>query len=116
MSRLTPFPPTRSPSRHLRCAGQGYDDLSGLLRLDADEVRSRATARSTRWAQVRPACRPSAGTISDWLLGQRDPDEAAATRAFVDGSTAGRVGARRRARAEPLAGDRLPGLCPPKPS
>jgi len=49
--------------------------------------------------------------IADWLLGQQDPEEAVATRAFVDGSTAGRVWAHGVARElEPLAGDRLPEL------
>jgi hypothetical protein len=49
--------------------------------------------------------------IADWLLGQQDPDEAAATRALVEGSTAGRVWAHGVARElEPLAGDRLPEL------
>jgi len=42
---------------------------------------------------------------------QQDPEEAVATRAFVDGSTAGRVWAHGVARElEPLAGDRLPEL------
>ena len=49
--------------------------------------------------------------IADWLLGQQSPDAAVATRAFVDGSPAGRTWAHGVARElEPLAGDRLPEL------
>jgi len=110
MSRLDALPADqKSVLQLLLRQGKGYDDLSGLLRLDPDEVRSRAY----------DALGPGAGGLSverrheiaDWLLGQQDPDEAAATRAFVDGSTAGRVWAHGVARElEPLAGDRLPEL------
>ena len=44
--------------------GKNYDDLSGLLRLDADESARAPTTRSTRWDPVRAACPPSAGTRS----------------------------------------------------
>jgi hypothetical protein len=92
--------------------GKGYDDLSGLLRLDADEVRSRAyDALDTLGPGAGGLDAERRHEIADWLLGQRDPEEAAATRAFVDGSTAGRVWAHGVARElEPLAGDRLPEL------
>jgi hypothetical protein len=113
MSRLDALPADqKSVLQLLLRQGKGYDDLSGLLRLDADEVRSRAY-------DALDTLSPGAGGLSgerrheiaDWLLGQQDPDEAAATRAFVDGSTAGRAWARGVARElEPLAGDRLPEL------
>jgi hypothetical protein len=113
MSRLEALPADqKSVLQLLLRQGKGYDDLSGLLRLDASEVRSRAY-------DALDTLSPGAGglpaerrqEISDWLLGQQGPDEASATRAFLDGSTAGRVWAHGVARElEPLAGDRLPEL------
>jgi hypothetical protein len=113
MSRLEALPADqKSVLQLLLRQGKGYDDLSGLLRLDASEVRSRAyDALDTLspGAAGLPAQRRQ--EISDWLLGQQDPDQAATTRAFVDGSTAGRAWAHGVARElEPLAGDRLPEL------
>jgi hypothetical protein len=113
MSRLDALPADqKSVLQLLLRQGKGYDDLSGLLRLDADEVARAPTTPSTRWARARAASPAERRhEIADWLLGQQDPEEAVATRAFVDGSTAGRVWAHGVARElEPLAGDRLPEL------
>jgi Anti-sigma-K factor rskA len=113
MSRLDALPADqKSVLQLLLRQGKGYDDLSGLLRLDADEVRSRAyDALDTLGPGAGGLSTERRHEIADWLLGQCDPEEAAATRAFVDGSTAGRVWAHGVARElEPLAGDRLPDL------
>jgi hypothetical protein len=113
MSRLDALPADqKSVLQLLLRQGKGYDDLSGLLRMDADEVRSRAyDALDTLGPGAGGLDAERRHEIADWLLGQRDPEEAAATRAFVDGSTAGRVWAHGVARElEPLAGDRLPEL------
>ena len=113
MSRLDTLPADqKSVLQLLLRQGKGYDDLSGLLRLDADEVRSRAyDALDTLGPGAGGLSAERRHEIADWLLGQQDPDEAAATRAFVDRSTAGRVWAHGVARElEPLAGDRLPEL------
>jgi hypothetical protein len=113
MSRLEALPADqKSVLQLLLRQGKGYDDLSGLLRLDAAEVRSRAyDALDTLGPGAGGLSAERRHEIADWLLGQRDPEEAAATRAFVDGSTAGRVWAHGVARElEPLAGDRLPEL------
>jgi hypothetical protein len=113
MSRLDALPADqKSVLQLLLRQGKGYDDLSGLLRLDAEEVRSRAyDALDTLGPGAGGLSAERRHEIADWLLGQQDPDEAAATRAFVDGSTAGRVWAHGVARElEPLAGDRLPDL------
>jgi hypothetical protein len=113
MSRLDALPADqKSVLQLLLRQGKGYDDLSGLLRLDAGEVRSRAyDALDTLGPGAGGLSAERRHEIADWLLGQRDPEEAAATRAFVDGSTAGRVWAHGVARElEPLAGDRLPEL------
>jgi hypothetical protein len=113
MSRLDALPADqKSVLQLLLRQGKGYDDLSGLLRLDAEEVRSRAhDALDTLGPGAGGLSAERRHEIADWLLGQQDPDEAAATRAFVEGSTAGRVWAHGVARElEPLAGDRLPEL------
>jgi hypothetical protein len=111
MSRIDALPADqKSVLQLLLRQGKGYDDLSGLLRLDVGEVRSRAH-------DALDALGPGAGgvpsakrqEIADWLLGQQGPDEAAATRAFVDGSPAARAWAQAVAsELEPLAGQRLP--------
>ena len=113
MSRLDALPADqKSVLQLLLRQGKGYDDLSGLLRLDPDEVRSRAyDALDTLGPGAGGLSAERRHEIADWLLGQQDPDEAAATRALVEGSTAGRVWAHGVARElEPLAGDRLPEL------
>jgi hypothetical protein len=113
MSRLEALPADqKSVLQLLLRQGKGYDDLSGLLRLDVEEVRSRAyDALDTLGPGAAGLPAERRHEISDWLLGQLDPAEAAATRAFVDGSTAGRTWAHGVARElEPLAGDRLPEL------
>jgi hypothetical protein len=113
MSRLEALPADqKSVLQLLLRQGKGYDDLSGLLRMDASEVRSRAyDALDTLGPGAGGLPAERRHEISDWLLGQQEPDEAAATRVFVDGSTAGRVWAHGVARElEPLAGDRLPEL------
>jgi hypothetical protein len=113
MSRLDALPADqKSVLQLLLRQGKGYDDLSGLLRLDAEDVRSRAyDALDTLGPGAGGLSAERRHEIADWLLGQQDPDEAAATRALVEGSTAGRVWAHGVARElEPLAGDRLPEL------
>src|SRR3954466_5804310 len=113
MSRLDALPADqKSVLQLLLRQGKGYDDLSGLLRLDADEVRSRAyDALDTLGPGAAGLPAERRHEIADWLLGQQDPEGAVAPRAFIDGSTAGRVWAHGVARElEPLAGDRLPEL------
>jgi hypothetical protein len=115
MSRLEALPADqKSVLQLLLRQGKGYDDLSVLLRLDASEVRSRAyDALDTLGPGAGGLPAERRQEISDWLLGQQEPGEAAATRAFVDGSTAGRAWAHGVARElEPLAGSRLPELPP----
>jgi hypothetical protein len=113
MSRIDALPADqRSVLQLLLKQGKGYDDLSGLLHLDTSEVRSRAYDALNALGPGPiglPAERRQA--ITDWLLGQQSPDEASATRAFVDGSPAGRAWAGAVAeQLRPLAADRLPEL------
>jgi hypothetical protein len=90
--------------------GKGYDDLAELLRMEPAAVRSRAY-------DALDALGPGAGgvhterrrTLSDWLLGQQDPEDAAATRDYLEGSAAGRAWAGAVAgQLAPVAGDRIP--------
>jgi sigma-70-like protein len=113
MSRIDALPADqKSVLQLLLRQGKGYDDLSEMLHLDVGDVRSRAH-------DALDALGPGAGglpaerrkAIADWLLGQQGPDEAAATRAFLDGSPAGRSWAQAVAgELKPLAGDRLPDI------
>jgi hypothetical protein len=94
----------------LRRQGKAYDELSGLLGVEADAVRSRAydalDALAGGAGELNTERRQQVG---DWLLGQQGPDEAGATRSFVEGSVAGRAWARTvAAELAPIAGDRLP--------
>jgi hypothetical protein len=113
MSRLDELPADqRSVLQLLLKQGKGYDDLSGLLNLHANEVRSRAydalDAIGPGSAGL-PSDRRQA--IADWLLGQQSPDEASDTRAFIAGSPAGRAWAEAVANElRPLGGDRLPNV------
>jgi hypothetical protein len=111
MSRIDALPADqRSVLQLLLRQGKGYDDLSGLLNLHAGEVRSRAYDALDALgpgAAGLPSDRRQA--IADWLLGQQAPQKASQTRAFIDGSPAGRAWADAVAKElRPLAGDRLP--------
>jgi hypothetical protein len=111
MSRIDALPADqRSVLQLLLRQGKGYDDLSGLLSLPSGEVRSRAYDALDALgpgAAGLPSDRRQA--IADWLLGQQAPDQASETRAFVEGSPAGRAWAGAVAtELRPLAGDRLP--------
>jgi hypothetical protein len=111
MSRLDELPADqRSVLQLLLKQGKGYADLSGLLNVHANEVRSRAYDALDAigpGAAGLPSDRRQA--IADWLLGQQAPDEASETRAFVSGSPAGRAWASAVAdQLRPLGGDRLP--------
>jgi hypothetical protein len=113
MSRLDALPADqKSVLQLLLRQGKGYDDLSRLLRLDTSDVRSRAyDALDTLGPGASGLPAERRREIGDWLLGQQSPEDAVATRAFVDGSPAGRTWAHGVARElEPLAGDRLPEL------
>jgi hypothetical protein len=113
MSRLDALPADqRSVLQLLLRQGKGYDDLSGLLRLDTGQVRSRAyDALDALGPGAAGLSAERRQEIADWLLGQQSPDQATATRAFVGESPAGRAWADAVAsELQPLAGERLPEL------
>jgi hypothetical protein len=111
MSRIDSLPADqKSVLQLLLRQGKGYDDLSGLLRLEVGEVRSRAhDALDALGPGAGGVPGPRRNDIADWLLGQQGPDDAAATRTFLEGSPAARTWAQAVAsELQPLAGDRLP--------
>jgi hypothetical protein len=75
--------------------GKSYDDLAGLLRSDANGVRSRAHEA----VQALGPDSPDVGLdrrreIADYLLGQQSPAQRAATREYLKDSAEGRAWAR----------------------
>jgi hypothetical protein len=63
--------------------GRGYDELSELLGIPEDAVRSRAHAALATLAPDRPAPVGEDGAVADWILGQQDGGEADGTRAAL---------------------------------
>src|SRR5213596_3660881 len=93
--------------------GQTYEDLSGLLNIDADAVRARAHAAlealgpdtGRRLAPERRA------EVSDYLLGQQTPSQRTATREHLAGSASARAWARVVTDSlRPLRADKLPDI------
>jgi hypothetical protein len=92
--------------------GRSYADLAGPLKDDAAGVGARARGAVA-------ALGPDAGAIgderrdeiADYLLGQQTASQRAATREYLEGSSAGRAWARAAAAAlEPIGGDTLPDI------
>jgi hypothetical protein len=90
--------------------GRSYADLAGPLKDDAAGVGARARGAVAALA-------PDAGAIgderrdeiADYLLGQQTAAQRAATREYLEGSSAGRTWALAAAAAlEPIGGDRVP--------
>jgi hypothetical protein len=92
--------------------GKSYEDLAGLLKIEPANVRSRAREAV---AAVGPDS-SAIGTerrdeICDYLLGQQTALQRAATREYLQGSSAGRSWARAAATAlAPLDGETLPDI------
>lgn len=112
MSRLDVLPPDQRAVLQLVLGqGRSYDDIAGVLELDAGEVRDRAHAALDRLApdtgrRLSPGRR---GAIGDWLLGQAGEAESSETATFLSSSAAGRAWARQISDSvEPLASGSLP--------
>jgi len=93
--------------------GKSYDDLAAMLRLDGTGVRDRALdALDSLGPDDTAGLAPERqDDLSDFLLGQQSASQRAATRAFLEGSAAGRAWARVVAgELRPLAGDALPDI------
>jgi hypothetical protein len=90
--------------------GKSYEDLAGLLKTDAAGVRSRAhDAVAAVGPDPRDITVDHRNEIADYLLGQQTASQRAATREYLQNSSAGRAWARATAATlEPIGGDRLP--------
>jgi hypothetical protein len=90
--------------------GRTYAGIAGALRLDVDSVRARAReAVSALVVAGRLVPTHRRAQITDWLLGQADPQAAHDVRSYLQSSRVGRAWARQAAVGlGPLAGDRLP--------
>lgn len=89
---------------------KSYDDLAGLLKTDPEGVRARArgavAALGPDASEIGDERRDE---ISEYLLGQQTASQRAATREYLESSTAGRAWGRAAATAlAPLGGDSLP--------
>ncbi|MCW3011989.1 MAG: hypothetical protein JWO90_2393 [Solirubrobacterales bacterium] len=96
--------------------GKTYEDIAGLLRLDAGNVRERALDALDALGADAPG---TGGTLSserqdelaDHLLLQQTASQRARTREFLEGSAPGRAWARRVAgELRPIGGDALPDI------
>jgi len=116
MSRIDSLPADQKAVLQLLLKrGSRYEELSGLLRIDAAEVRRRAHgALQALGPDDAPGLSPGRREqISDYLLGQQTGDQPAATRGFLEGSAGGRAWARSVSdELRELAGDRLPEVPP----
>ncbi len=95
--------------------GKTYEDIAGLLRLDATSVRERALdALDALGAEIRAAqgLDPARqDELADHLLLQQTASERAATRSFLELSAPGRAWARGvSTELRPIAGESLPDI------
>jgi hypothetical protein len=90
--------------------GKSYDDLATLLKSDADAVRARARGAGGALGSDAPELGDEhRDEIADYILGQQTASQRAATREFLEGSSAGRAWARSVSGAlSPLANGELP--------
>jgi hypothetical protein len=114
MSRLDELPADQKAVLQLLLKqGKSYEDLGGLLRIDETAVRERALDALESLAPDSPAgLNPSRqDEVGDYLLGQQSEAQAATTRAFLEGSEAGRTWAQGLAEhLGPIARDPLPAI------
>jgi hypothetical protein len=114
MSRLDELPADQKAVLQLLLKqGKSYEDLGGLLRIDETAVRERALDALENLGPESPAgLNPSRqDEVGDYLLGQQSEAQAATTRAFLEGSEAGRTWARDLAEhLGPIARDPLPAI------
>jgi hypothetical protein len=92
--------------------GKGYDEIAGLLGLDADAVRSRAHAALEALGPSTPGLTAQRrAEVADYLLGQQSASQREATRAHLGRSASARAWARAvSGELKPLGGDDLPDI------
>ena len=103
--------PQRAVLQLLLRQGKSYDEIAGLLRSDTAAIRRRAQdAVEALGPDVTAIAADRRREIADYLLGQQTASQRAATREYLEGSTAGRGWARAAAASlAPVAGaEKLP--------
>ena len=110
MAQLDTLPPDqRAALQLLLKQGQSYEQLGGLLKIDADAVRRRAYAALDALGPETEASDEDRAHVADYLLGQQTVSQRESTRVMLADSPAARDWARDVARSlRPLAGDGLP--------
>jgi hypothetical protein len=99
-------PDQRAVLQLLLKQGRSYDDLSSVLRMDADAVRDRAHLALETLGPDTDLSDERLDEVSDYLLGQQPASARAQTRDFLAGSASGRAWARVVAgELRPLAAD-----------
>ena len=104
-------PDQRAVVQLLLKQGKSYDELAGLLRIDARAVRDRAVAALEALGprDGTPPAPERRAEIADYLLGQQSASQRASTRSYLEGSASGRAWGRVVAgELRPVAGDALP--------
>jgi hypothetical protein len=92
--------------------GKSYEEISGLLKISPEAVRARGhEALAALGPQEAGLTLARRGELADFLLGQQDDQQAAATRTFLAGSASGRAWARVvSGELRPIGGDALPAV------
>lgn len=95
MAGIEQLPPDqRAVLQLLLKQGRTYDDLSSVLRMDADAVRDRAHAALETLGPDTDLSEDRLGEVADYLLSQQPASARAQTREFLAGSASGRAWAR----------------------
>jgi len=87
-------PDQRAVLQLLLKQGRSYDDLSSVLRMDADAVRDRAHLALETLGPDTNLSDDRLDEVSDYLLGQQPASARAQTRDYLAGSASGRAWAR----------------------
>src|SRR4051812_13480138 len=113
MPRLDDLPPDqRAVLQLLLKQDRSYDEIAQLLRLEPSVGRGRAPGGRAARGPADPGLPAERrAELGDYLLGEQSATQRAASRAYLEGSPAGRTWARAvSSELRPLGGDVLPDI------